>query len=101
MKLDIKDYLMEYIGDVDWYGESYHDGQSLKNMDKADEVLSFLEELKEKIITNLCDHRVYRKGNASATALHNKAKKIVYKHKVETGELSQFGFDEWFGDSDE
>lgn len=58
-------------------------------------------ELKEKIITNLCDHRVYRKGNASATALHNKAKKIVYKHKVETGELSQFGFDEWFGDSDE
>lgn len=35
MKIDIKDYLMEYIGDIDWYGESYHDDQSLKNMDKA------------------------------------------------------------------
>lgn len=37
MKIDIKDYLMEYIGDIDWYGESYHDDQSLKNMDKGDE----------------------------------------------------------------
>lgn len=101
MKIDIKDYLMEYIGDIDWYGESYHDDQSLKNMDKADEVLYFLEELKDEITDNLVRHRVYRKENASATDLHNKARKILFKHKVQTGELSVASFKEWFGDSDE
>ena len=101
MKIDIKDYLMEYIGDIDWYGESYHDGQSLKNIDKAEKVLDFLEEVKDEIINNLAKHRVYRKENASAADLHNKARKILFKHKVQTGELSVVSFKEWFGDSDE
>ena len=38
MKIDIEEYLMNYIGDISWYGETNHDNESKDNMDKAKEV---------------------------------------------------------------
>lgn len=81
MKIDIKEFLINYIGHLDWYGETNHDNQSADNMVKADDILDMLEDIRDDILYALDDHRNYRKGNASAEMLHEKAGKIVKKHR--------------------
>lgn len=39
MNINIEDYLLDYIGDISWYGETNHDYKSSDNMDKAREIL--------------------------------------------------------------
>ena len=76
MIIKLRDYLNDYIGDISWYGETNHDDKSKENMNKAYEVLYFLENVKADIISELEQHRSYRDGNASAIMLHNRAKEI-------------------------
>ena len=45
MIINIEDYLLDYIGDVSWYGETNHDNKSSENMYKAREVLYELEQI--------------------------------------------------------
>lgn len=82
MKVDIKEYLMNYIGDMSWYGETNHDDKSFDNMSKADEVLTCLEEIREEIMDELFEHRNYRRGNGSAEALHSKAFNVLKNHCI-------------------
>ena len=76
MKLDLEEYLLDYIGNISWYGETNHDYKAKENMIKAEEVLSFLENTKEYILNELEKHQTYREGNASAIMLHKEAKEI-------------------------
>lgn len=80
MQIDIKEFFLNYIGSVSWAGETNHDNESALNMDKADEVLGVLEDIKSEILNELDDHRYYRKGNYSAENLHAKAGKILKKY---------------------
>ena len=76
MIINLREYFDNYIGDVSWYGETNHDDISRENMQKAPEVLYFLELVKYDILGKLNDHKNYRKGNASAEMLHEEARKI-------------------------
>lgn len=82
MKIDLEKYILDYIGDISWYGETNHDIQSYDNMKKADEVLFFLEEMRERIQEDLFEHKNYRQGNASAEALHSKAFDVLKTHCI-------------------
>lgn len=81
MQIDIKEYLLNYIGDISWYGETNHDNRAADNMTKADKVLELLEDIQSTIISELDDHQMYRKGNASAEMLHIKAGHILKNHR--------------------
>lgn len=76
MIINIEDYLLDYIGDVSWYGETNHDNKSSENMNNAREVLYELEQIMYHITEELSKHKNYRKGNASAEMLHKQAKEI-------------------------
>lgn len=82
MIIDIKKYLLDYIGSTSWQGETIHDNISSDNLDKLDKILTEIETLREILIEQLTDHRIYRKGNASAEYLHKKAKRIMKKHLI-------------------
>ena len=82
MNIDIREYLLNYIGSTSWQGETRHDNISSSNLDKLDEVLTELEDLREILLFELLEHKIYRKGNASAEHLHKKAKKIMEKHII-------------------
>lgn len=81
MQIDIKKFLLDYIGSTSWAGETNHDNESVINMGKADGVLAVLEDIKSEIISELDEHRYYRKGNASAEMLHEKAGKVLQKYR--------------------
>lgn len=81
MQIDIKEFLLNYIGDTSWAGETNHDNESLLNMNKADGVIASLEAIISTIISDLDDHKEYRKGNASAEMLHDKAGSILKKYR--------------------
>ena len=80
MNINIEDYLLDYIGDISWYGETNHDYKSSDNMDKAREILFELTQIIYQITGELSKHKNYRKGNASAEMLHEKAKKICKEY---------------------
>ena len=82
MIIDIREYLLNYIGSTSWQGETRHDDISSNNLDKLEEVLTEIENLREVLWSELLDHRIYRKGNASAEHLHKKAKTIMRKHII-------------------
>lgn len=82
MIINIEDYLLDYIGDVSWYGETNHDDKSSVNMDKAREVLYELEQITYHIIGELTEHKNYRKGNTSAEMLHKRAKEICKRFDI-------------------
>lgn len=94
MNINIKDYLVEKIGHTDWYGESNHDNKSYNNLDKLDSLLYEIEDLREELIGLLNEHINYRKGNASATSLHKKAKAIRGKHIIK--EFTHTDFEEYW-----
>lgn len=94
MKIDIAEYILNDIGDTSWYGETYHDNESLDNLDKLNNYLYEIEELREELKSKLTDHITYRKGNASAEALHSKAKDIMRRHIIK--EFTHTDFDNWF-----
>lgn len=96
MNIDLEEFILKDIGHTDWYGETNYDNESLKNLDKIDYYLSRLENIREKLILELEHHINYRKGNASAEALHRKAKKIMGKHLIK--EFTHTNFDEYWGD---
>lgn len=81
MQIDIKEYLLNYIGNISWAGETNHDNESLINMGKADGVLAVLEDIKSEIISELNEHRYYREGNASAEMLHKKAGEVLKRYR--------------------
>lgn len=83
MNINIKDYLLDFIGDIGWHGDSHYDSESAINMEKADKVLFELESIRDEILSALNDHKVYREGNGSAEHLHSLAGKILYKHLEE------------------
>ncbi len=83
MIINLSDYFEKYIGDISWYGETNHDYKSRENMDKADKVLYFLECAREDILGNLREHKIYRKGNATAEMLHKKARKLCERYDNE------------------
>lgn len=82
MKIDIKEYLINYIGDISWWGETNHDEKSKENMCKADEVLTLLENIREKIQDELFKHNNYNRGNGSAENLHKKAYDVLKNHCI-------------------
>lgn len=82
MSIDIEEYLMNYIGDISWYGETNHDNKSYDNMAKADNVLYLLEGIRENIMNKLFEHNDYRYGNASAEMLHKKAYQVLKSHCI-------------------
>lgn len=94
MIIDIRTYLLNYIGPTNWYGESRQDDMSSANLDKLDEIMTELEELREVLISELEDHIVYRKGNASAEHLHKKAKSIMKKHIIK--EFTHTDFEQYW-----
>lgn len=94
MIIDIRTYLLDYIGTTNWYGESRQDDISSINLDKVDEILTELEELREVLKDKLTDHIVYRKGNASAEHLHKKAKGIMEKHIIK--EFTHTDFEQYW-----
>lgn len=85
---DLKTYttleiVEKIIGHIDFYGESYYDSISLKNLDEVQELLDFY-------LCKLCDLVKYHTGDyrASGKALAIKARQIleyleVYFEKVE------------------
>lgn len=83
MNINIKDYLLDFIGDIGWHGDSHYDSESAINMEKADKVLFELESIRDEILSALDDHKVYREGNGSAEHLHYLAGKILYRHLEE------------------
>lgn len=87
MKIDIEEYLMNYIGDISWYGETNHDNESYGNMTKADNVLYLLEGIRENIMDKLFEHNDYRYGNASAEMLHKKAYQVLKSHCINNSYL--------------
>ena len=94
MNIDIKEYLLDYIGSTSWQGETRHDDISSDNLDKLDKILTEIETLREILIEQLTDHRIYRKGNASAEHLHKKAKRIMEKHLI--NEFSNIDFEKYW-----
>ena len=74
--------MLDYIGSTSWQGETRHDDISSDNLEKLDKILTEIETLREILIEQLTEHRIYRKGNASAEHLHKKAKKIMEKHII-------------------
>ena len=90
MIIDIREYLLNYIGSTSWRGETRHDDISSSNLDKLDEILTELEDLREILLSELLDHKIYRKGNASAEYLHKKAKKIMKKHIIKEFTYTDF-----------
>ncbi len=94
MNIDIKEYLINLIGDTSWYGESQHDDISSQNLDKLDSILYEIEDLREILLSRLKDHILYRKGNASSEHLHKKAKSIMEKHVMK--EFTHTDFDEYW-----
>ena len=86
MIINLDDYFEKYIGDMSWYGETIHDDIYKQNMEKAYEVLYFLENAKYHILSNLYEHKSYRTGNASAKMLHDKAKEICKRFDSEYNE---------------
>lgn len=82
MIIDIREYLLNYVGNTGWEGEINHDNISSNNLDKLDEVLTEIEHLREELLFQLIEHKTYRKGNASAEHLHKKSKKIMEKHII-------------------
>lgn len=82
MIINIEKYLLDYIGDVSWYGETNHDNKSNENMDTAYRVLYDLEGITQSIIEKLSEHKNYRKGNGSAEMLHKRAKEICKRFDI-------------------
>lgn len=94
MIIDIRQYLLNYIGSTSWQGETRHDGIASNNLDKLDDILTEIEELREILIEQLTEHIIYRKGNASAEHLHKKAKRIMEKHIIK--EFTHTNFEQYW-----
>lgn len=94
MNIDIKEYFLNQIGNTEWYGESNHDNESSKNLDKVDQLLFEIENFREELISILNQHITYRKGNASSEHLHKKAKSIREKHIIK--EFTHTDFESYF-----
>lgn len=94
MNINIKEYILNEIGDTRWHGETHSDNDSYENMAKIDEYLTIIEDIRGKLLSKLEEHKNYRKGNYSAEMLHEKAKKIFDKHII--NEFANEDFDEYF-----
>ena len=94
MIIDIKELLLNYVGETSWWGESNHDSKSLENLDKLEQLLSETEEFREQIISKLNEHIVYNKHNGSANDLHNKAMTIREKHIIK--EFTNTNFEKYW-----
>lgn len=94
MKIDIKEYLMNYIGHTDWYGESNYDNESCYNLSKLDKVLTEIENLREELLLKLTKHINFRKGNYSSEQLHKQAKEIMSRHIIK--EFTHTDFDKYW-----
>ncbi len=94
MIIDIKEYLLNSVGATDWNGETNHDNRSLENLDKLDDILTELEDLRNVLIGKLESHIVFAKGNASAEQLHKKAKLIREKHIIK--EFTHTNFEKYW-----
>lgn len=99
MVIDIKEYLLNYVGHTDWWGESNYDDVSSYNLNKLDEILTEIEELREELKSKLTDHIVYRKENASSKHLHDKAKMIMERHIIK--EFTHTDFKKYWEDDDD
>lgn len=94
MIINIRTYLLDYIGNTSWHGESNYDDISSRNLDKLDDALNEIEDLREELLCKLAEHVTYRKGNASAEHLHKKAKSIMKKHIIK--EFTHTDFEQYW-----
>lgn len=94
MIIDIRTYLLDYIGHTDWYGENEYDNESCYNLLKLDKVLTEIEDLREQLLLKLEKHKNFRKGNKSAESLHRQAKEIMKKHIIK--EFTHTDFEQYW-----
>ena len=96
MKIDIRDYIINDIGNTSWWGETNHDNNSLDNMNKIDRYLTFIENLREELLELLYEHNDNSNlHNYSKLELKKKAKAIRQKHIIK--EYTHTDFDEYWG----
>lgn len=93
MKIDIKEYLLNYIGHIDWHGETNYDNKSRENMEKAELILNEIEDIRDIIMSSLWEHKDYNIGNASAEMLHKKAERILRRRCLYDGSINEFNRD--------
>ena len=99
MNIDVEKYIMDDIGHTDWHGETNYDNESLKNLNKLDSYLYILEDIRQQLILKLKEHIRYRKGNASAELLHEKAKHIMGEHLIK--EFTHTDFNQYWEEDNE
>ena len=103
MTINIKDYILNSIGSTSWAGESNHDNESSTNLWRLDMWLTYIEGIRDELLSQLNEHRYYREGNASAEHLHSKAGRILKNHLcyVNYDQMTDDEFDEYWDGKDE
>lgn len=97
ININLLEYLSNEIGNTSWCGDSLFDDVASNNLDKLDNYLTELEDIREVLLQRLYEHKQYNKGNASAKELHNKSGKIIQKHIIQEDDFNPLG-EEWNGE---
>lgn len=100
MTIDIKEYILNEIGHTNWHGETNYDNESYENLQKLDNYLYELEDIRSSLLNLLTEHNDNsNKGNFSKDMLKQKAKNIMKRHIIQ--EFTFIDFDKFWGDIDE
>ena len=90
ININLLEYLSSQIGNTTWCGDTLFDDIASDNLDKLDNYLKELEDIREVLLQRLYEHKSYNKGNASAEELHKKAGKIIKKHLLDEDKFEIF-----------
>lgn len=99
ININLLEYLSSQIGNTSWCGDALFDDIASSNLDKLDNYLREIEEIREVLLLRLHRHKTYTKGNGSAEHLHNKAKMIMERHIIK--EFTHTDFEKYWEDDDD
>lgn len=93
ININLLEYLSSEIGNTSWCGDSLFDDVASNNLEKLDNYLTELEDIREVLLQRLYEHKNYNKGNASAEMLHKKAGQIIQRHIIQDDDFNPLSED--------
>lgn len=94
MLIDIKEYILNSVGDTTYHGNTELDEKSLFNLTSVDLYLTYVEQLRQELLDKLYEHRKYNKDDLSSLVLHESAKRIAKRHVIK--EFTHTNFDNYW-----